>query len=497
MRLFEITSNTKKSILTEAARFGSREVSEVMKHIKDFRFGLEFEFNVDDSIGAIDYMDSLVSDPIRSKFLEKLDSHLMIMARAYNSLSISLSIDDLVGMVGVLTDALRGSISKPEAISFISDDVRTLSIYIDNVIKIISSSMSIKKLDPDTMKINGIGLFTKFDPKTINLIKRLKTIIPNVTSSMNDIMFESFVSDLSDFVTLWKSHIYSVTKYKITDSSGDIATTMDAEISSWYDDNRPSFSNGVSKVEWVKANHPIDKKYVQKVVPDATVPKGVELVTNPLTFDEALDCIDQVFSYISKIGNTDQSTGLHINISNRSKSFKDINVVKSMTLLDEHHKMFGNSPRWAARLAGAEPNFAGLLQKNRVGETAIEQLAKILAVQGVEKFVDVFEKAILRHGASEKYMAFNIKSLNKDISLSERRVEYRLVGGTNYHRRKNEVVNEMLHVSYVLLAGMSEGFLRREYIQSIFRMLDKICKMGHLSPFMTIVDSYRQRRNLP
>jgi hypothetical protein len=65
------------------------------------------------------------------------------------------------------------------------------------------------------------------------------------------------------------------------------------------------------------------------------------------------------------------------------------------------------------------------------------------------------------------------------------------MGGNNYHQRRDTIIHDMMNVCYVILAGMDESFLRKEYLQSIIRMLNKIAIMGGYASFVDLVGYYR------
>ena len=497
MRLTELI-NRQEPVIEEAARFGGREKQEVMSRIGKFRFGLEYEFNVSDRFGAINYLDSLEDNPERAEFSLKIDGHLSVFSKGFYAANQTISLEDLMLVRDTFKDAQNGSLEPLEAFYVFEEDRQQYQIWVNSVIRVISASMSMIKIENRLVNIKGAGLFKNFDAQTINLVKRLSTAIGKVNDTSPSIVIESFIDDFVRFADVWEQYLKrEVILYRRTESERRVHDILDAIIMSWYDENvKPTRSNvGVpTKVDWVNDNLTVDKRYIEKVVPDVTVPNGVEVVTHPLPFRETVEAMNQLFDFIDQVGGTDQSTGLHCNVSYNGESFRNMNPVKAMTLIDDYYMMEGNGEsdilRWEKRSMGAVPNHSIFLQKDVNGDTKLHHLAKTYVMKGAEAFIKEYEDVLLKYGKSEKYISFNIRNF-LDGDVSEKRVEWRVMGSTLYNRRKNTIVNDMLHVCYVILAGMDHDFLRREYLQSIIRMLNKIAKHGKLESFVDIVGYYR------
>jgi hypothetical protein len=499
MRLSEILVSPSPPI-TEAARFGNTEKAAVLKKIDQFRFGIEYEFIVSDRFGAINYVDSLMDNPKKADFTQKADGHIITMSQAYESLARSLSLDDLVGLGGYLQDALDGSLSLSEAMSWVDDDKRELREYFSNVIKVVAASMGLMKLEPDLTRLVGIGLFKNTSAPTINLFKRLNTALQRVDASSNEILIESFAEDFIKFVTIWSMHLNrEVLRFRIGTSRTVISDIIDNEIGKIYDDLYPSTGEVINKVDWVANNLPkhVNPRMIEKVVPDVTVGNGVEVVSRPLGFDDAVSFMDQMFTYMTQVGGTtptDGSTGMHLNVSYVGDSFSKMNAVKAMTLIDDIHQMYGQNSdgviRWSKRITGAIPNHTAFLQKDVNGDTHLHSLAKTYVRNGAEAFIREYENVLLKYGRDEKYLSFNIKNFIAG-DVGTKRIEWRVMGGGNYHQRRDTIIHDMMNVCYVILAGMDESFLRKEYLQSIIRMLNKIAIMGGYASFVDLVGYYR------
>jgi hypothetical protein len=61
----------------------------------------------------------------------------------------------------------------------------------------------------------------------------------------------------------------------------------------------------------------------------------VELITSPLSYQEARIVLTTVYKILDKIGYTDDTSGMHINISFKSKDITKINLLKLMLIMDE------------------------------------------------------------------------------------------------------------------------------------------------------------------
>lgn len=492
-----------EALLTEAARFGNREMQQTLQQINRFRFGVEYEFNVDDEINGApltNYIDSLEDDPDKIKFMdevfpsiESLANHYSLLARDSSELLI-----ELPSIVRQMNSAIRSGASEEEIDMFLDLYENKMRKAFSSFVKITGSTFSLRdKIPLDNFE--NIGFFKKAKDRTVlNLLKRLQS--STVTKGSNPIAKEAYLADMADFFKLLNEHLKKEVKLDITKSPKILRVEIEDIVMKWYMNRNeaPTNRNKTNKVEFVRDTLPLAPNQVEKVEADITVYKGVEVVTPPQTFDDMLKTMNIMFNYIEDVGYTDDSTGLHLNISTNGQ-FEDINPIKVMTLISGNYV----DARWLPRANYTKDNAAYLANPARNGETPIHQLAKMYASKGPESFIKMFEAYSKNIGREEKFVRFNIQSLLPDSAKYEKgksRIEYRAIGGVGYHKRKSDILKDVLHICYLVLAGLDPKFLRNDYLSAIIRTLDKWVPKAtnnEYTNFLDLISLYRNRRNIP
>jgi len=483
--------------IMEAARFGNKERMEILKDIGNFRIGCEYEFNTNEGIPFLDKQLEL-TNPMDSPLIKSLSPFLSKLSKAVARLEVLGGIESLRGYSKDMQDFLGGSITSDE-ISYFEDvvisEVAEISFVFVHGVKTPSDAIVSKYKGKS---LDGMGIL---DPQTIR------------SSEISDIMTiaslrgRDGIRITPTIARQIKSACDSIRRYMVVDGElKNAAMTADRHyngmLSVLHADMVEHQAATPSKIELVRKELPVDRQMIQAIMPDATVPNGVEVITKPLTFRDTVTTMNRVFEYIQKVGSTDNTTGLHINISVSGRfDLTAVNFVKMMTLLDVEFfqgltKGSANYLKYPVRSEWVEPVFA-FLKKN--GGDAIKFLARVYAYNGEASFLREFEHAVTSDNTKKR--AVNLKHLlNADVS--QRRVEFRFFGGTNrtgYEFRAEEIQHDILQLCYLISAAADEEFLRREYLQSVMRILDRATQttmidgMG-FSSFSTLVNFYRKTK---
>ena len=246
--------------------------------------------------------------------------------------------------------------------------------------------------------------------------------------------------------------------------------------------------NKITKVDVVKESLPINMSFVAGVVPDPTVPNGVEVVTKPISLRDTFQVMNTMFKYIDRVGGTSNSTGLHVNISLNEFDRGNFNAVKAVTLLDPDAYQTGR--KYPMR----DKQFVDSIFKSLVRDDVLSKLVRTYVDGGDRALIKTFER--LMELTADKFYSVNLAHFfDEETNVKDRRIEFRFVGGKNYHTRFDEIVNDIGHMCYVMLAGSSDDFLKKEYYRAVIRLLDRAVKKntkGQIDTFSQAVDFARK-----
>jgi hypothetical protein len=256
-----------------------------------------------------------------------------------------------------------------------------------------------------------------------------------------------------------------------------------------------------SKVEFIRdiIGQYVNTNLIERVEPDITVPRGVEVVTVPLVFDDIPEVMNGISDLIDEYGYTDNSTGLHVNIS--YPGFDDrLNPTKMAVLMDADFfqnlspqiKRKVNRNKFMVRSDMVEPVSAFLRKTVGEGRYVVDLLAIEYIRGGDKALVESFEKFLA--GSNEKFRSINFEGIF-DADVTQRRVEFRFFGGRDYENRNEETINDITYISYVMLVS-EDGFMQREYLSGIIKMLDRASIEVRNMDFSSLVNDIRYKNDL-
>jgi len=158
----------------------------------------------------------------------------------------------------------------------------------------------------------------------------------------------------------------------------------------------------------------------------------VEIVTPVWTLKNGLKAIDKLFTLMELMNaQTNASCGLHINLGFSQKSeTKKIDEAKLVLLVDEQ--------KW-------------LKAFKRTNNEFVEPMKKGLRLRKNDSQDRVFTKLKNKINDKAKYDSINMSKLN--IKKGTGWIEFRIVGGKNYHKRRREVKTAIIHFAESLQAS--------------------------------------------
>lgn len=211
---------------------------------------------------------------------------------------------------------------------------------------------------------------------------------------------------------------------------------------------------------------------------DSSLPDGgVEIISPAIPLQEFIPILDKMLEFVRKYGYTNESCGLHVNMSYKNKSFRDLDKLKLMVFMDEG---------WVYKHFDKREN-------NRYARSVLNDAVNNLFVHGKvepdEKINMVFDKfkTTVKELPSEKYLGINFKHAFKEDGTN--RIEFRYLGGPDYHKKYSQIVTAMGRYSAYMTIAFDENMRKKEYIRKLLRVKNKVEEMrGNVKPLATSND---------
>lgn len=490
MRISSLIEKQEPAVITEAARFGNRERNAILKQINKFRFGVEYEFNVDEGVPFLDKLIK-IDKPLESPMIRDASPHLVKIAKAFEKFQDLGSVGTLDGFISDMQDYVTGQATEIEIDYFEDTVVPEASLFCKVFMNsVVVPSQEVRRKYKGTA-LDEMGLLNQ---STVR---------------------QSDVSAIAEIASIGGSRINNPLALKIRTASSAIKRYLEVDcdmvpvtitpqkhhsgmLSMMHAEIVERNTSTPSKVDVVRSSLGIPSNYIEQIIPDVTVPEGVEVVTKPLSYNDTMDIMERVFQFIQNNGNTDSSTGLHVNISTSPDiDLSSINFVKMMVLLDiDFFQGLSRGSqkflKYPVRSDWVTPIYQFLAADSGA---KLLRLAEIYAFNKPDTFVRYFEESVRKD--NEKKRAINLMHL-LNVDASQRRVEFRFLGGVNYERRYEEIQNDILQFCYMMSAGASESFLQREYLEGIIRIMDRVTRSTPIngekfSSFSSLINFVRKR----
>lgn len=176
----------------------------------------------------------------------------------------------------------------------------------------------------------------------------------------------------------------------------------------------------------------------------------VEIVTIPINNKEALLVLRQIFDLLKDYGMvTNDSCGLHINVSTNKTSTNNTDLFKLMMFLGEDYllSMFDRENNVYTR------NMKKELLDTEFNKASYTEMNKII---------------MQRIGEFGKYYSFNTNKLSLNY------IEFRVAGGANYQYRMKEITNTTHMFMYVLYIADNKDYLASLYAKKKAAFISKL-----------------------
>ena len=248
----------------------------------------------------------------------------------------------------------------------------------------------------------------------------------------------------------------------------DINDGQDGEMD--VDQVADDFSNSIGKpVNASRSYHGARREAGHYVVePDGSLEgdnpgdAGLEFVSPPMPIDEMMSDLNKVRAWAGREGcYTNDSTGLHINISVPNYSLDKLDYVKLALLMGDEYvlELFGRSGNTYTKAATGKIRDA--LRKN-------PDLAPVMMDKMRDHMEDLATKAI-HSGITDKYTSINTKTGY---------IEFRSPGGDWLDANFDKIENTLLRFTVALSAAIDPEAYRQEYLKKLYKLLESSQEKG-------------------
>jgi Putative amidoligase enzyme len=189
--------------------------------------------------------------------------------------------------------------------------------------------------------------------------------------------------------------------------------------------------------------------------PDDPNDQGLEFVSPPLPIDEILGDLNKVKRWAKEYGcYTNDSTGLHINISVPDYSRQNLDFVKLALLMGDKYVLdaFGRASNTYAKSALD-------IVKRHVRDNP-EGAAQLL--DKMKGNLDQLASKAIHSGITSKYTSINTK---------DGHIEFRSPGGDWLDENFDKIENTLLRFTVAMSAALNPEMYRQEYLTKLYKML--------------------------
>jgi hypothetical protein len=185
--------------------------------------------------------------------------------------------------------------------------------------------------------------------------------------------------------------------------------------------------------------------------------RGLEFVSPPLPIDEILGDLNKVRAWAKEYGcYTNDSTGLHINISVPDYSRENLDFVKLALLMGDKYVLdaFGRTGNTYAKSA------MGII-KDAVRNKP-EDAARLL--DKMKGNLDQLATKAIHSGITSKYTSINTK---------DGHIEFRSPGGDWLGDNFDQIENTLLRFTVAMSAALNPEMYRQEYLTKLYKLLSE------------------------
>lgn len=183
--------------------------------------------------------------------------------------------------------------------------------------------------------------------------------------------------------------------------------------------------------------------------------EGMEAISPPMELQEFFKSMKTMFDFIDEQGYTDSGTGFHIHMS-----LKDVPDLKKaldplkLTMFTDEEKI------WKFFKDRASSTYVNHMKNSLIKNKTIKR-------EDLKKVFDL--KKIAVSLSPSHYDAINFEHLDS----SHGRIEFRYLGGSEYHKKYDQIRAAILVYAYNLSLACDPTFKKKEYLKKLIRAMTK------------------------
>ena len=189
--------------------------------------------------------------------------------------------------------------------------------------------------------------------------------------------------------------------------------------------------------------------------PDDPNDSGLEFVSPPLPIDDIMSDLNKVRAWANRMGcYTNESTGLHINISVPNYSIDNLDYVKLALLMGDEYvlRQFGRASNTYAKSA------VGKIRGKKIDQTQAKNI-----LDQISTGMNSLASKAIHSGITEKYTSINTK---------DGHVEFRSPGGDWLDENFDKIENTLMRFTVALSAALNPLAYREEYLKKLYKILN-------------------------
>ena len=192
--------------------------------------------------------------------------------------------------------------------------------------------------------------------------------------------------------------------------------------------------------------------------PDNSSDGGLEFISPPMPVDEMFSDMDKIVNWANNYGcYTNDSTGLHMNVSVPGMSTAKLDFVKLALLMGDEYVL-----EKFERLGNYFAKSAMKIVRERVAQRPEDATAML---EQMKNHLGEMATKIIHSGETNKYTSINTK---------EGYIEFRSPGGNwlaSYNEDKGNIENTMLRFVVAMDAALDPEKYRNEYLKKLYKLL--------------------------
>lgn len=442
---------------------------------KNIMIGLEFEFNIDDlnsNEEAIKQLETLDKHYEKYKVdIDKwLDKVMEVRVNAYNYFlnEKEKMITKLKRQSREITEQIKNT-DDEEYISDLQQDKKVITERLYQLIAAIRVELP-DMLDRFGTDLKYISEEEYIDANLMWVPIPHKDLYKWYANSFGIYLFNDWSGVINRTYTIDSYHdiIVDASNYAMVDKPSEFDDPYDLEVDGLeeYDWSDLPFNSSQALIGAYHGSADYTKWRIEK---DASLnANGVEIISPVMTLQKGLKVIPEMFKFIDKHGGTDNLTGFHVNLSYKGKSLtRDADLMKLMMFMDEGFiwKKFPSRMKNAFTSSVIDYIRAEVAQH---GNFKVDPALEVARDRTVDKLVSQYKSKL--KGPARKMFGINVSHAGKEKAG---RIEFRYIGGKNYHRKWGDVKLAIARFAFYLEVALDPKARQKEYVLKLNRLYDK------------------------